>query len=163
MINTNFIEIPAYTTRGFVNGKIYKENEIYRYRFTPRDKALLNTGALKLFPTNMCEYKINKPCVLDAIQYKGGENLDPESIKPDALYVLMKAGVISCYLKDSLEQDVVKNARVNEFVGKTCKYFCEFYGLEPEKVKEVLKIKNITKKITKDQIQDLRDIITQEV
>ena len=56
MINTTIIKIPAYTTREFRNFGVHKANELYDYKFTVQDLALLNSGAIKLFPRAMCDF-----------------------------------------------------------------------------------------------------------
>ena len=162
MFNDKIITVPAYVTRDFRNFGTYKANTLYNYKFTIQELSLLNSGAIKLIPEIMCDYTTPRDVQLNGKKYVSGELVNIDEIDKTALYTLLKTGLITSSLKKDFEKltetEIVEIAKMNDLIGKTFKTAIEALSLDTDKVKEVFKLKQLTKKIKKEDIEKLQEL-----
>jgi len=166
MINTEIISIPAYTTRSFRNFGLHNENSLYKFMFTKEDRALLNTGAIKLIPQEMCKYSVSNEVVLNGKKYYSNDIVNPQEFDEGTLMVLLKTNVIKTELKEDFinkeDLDIVKTAKLYDCVGLTFKKASEFLNIDFDVLKDKFELKQggSNKKITK---KDIETLLTLEV
>ena len=166
MINTEIISIPAYTTRSFRNFGLHEKDCLYKYQFTKEDRALLNTGAIKLIPCEMCNYLVSNEVVLNGKKYYSNDIVNPQEFDEGTLMVLLKTGVLKTQMKEDFltksEKDIVKTANLYNCVGLTFKKASEFLNIDFEILKDKFELKQggSNKKITQ---KDLELLLTLEV
>lgn len=163
MFNDKIITIPAYITRDFRNFGTYKANTLYNYKFTIQELSLLNSGAIKLIPESMCDYTTPRDVQLNGKKYNAGEIVNIEEIDKTALYTLLKTGIIEASLKEDFKKldktVIVELAKVNDLIGKTFKTAIDTLSLDTDKTKELFGLKQLTKKIKKEDIVKLQELI----
>lgn len=165
MINTEIVYLPAYTTRDFRNFGLHKANTTYRFMFTIQDMALLNTGAIKLVPTSMCNYTVVKDVNLNGEKCYAGKEIDVTKFDEKTLFTLLKSSIIKCELKDEFKQlddkKLTEVASLYEQVGKSFKSVATSLELDFEKIKEKFELKQggANKKIKEEDISKLQELI----
>ena len=165
MINTTIIKIPAYTTREFRNFGVHKANELYDYKFTIQDLALLNSGAIKLFPREMCDFIAVKPSVLQGVKYNAGEKVDVKNFDDKTLKTILKTQVLQQVFKTEFKNfdntQLIKAAQLYDCVGETFKTVSTTLGLDFEKIKETFDLKQgaNTKKVKATDVTKLQKLL----
>lgn len=165
MINTTIIKTPAYTTREFRNFGVHKANELYDYRYMVQDLALLKSGAIKLFPREMCDYYAVNPAILQGAKYNADEKVDIKNIDDKTLQTLLKMNVVRQEFKTEFKnldiKQLIKIAELNNCVGETFKTVSATLGLDFEKVKETFDLKQgaNTKKVKATDITKLQKLL----
>jgi hypothetical protein len=165
MINTEITYLPAYTTRDFRNFGLHKANSLYKFMFTIQDIALLNSGAIKVFPTSMFNYISKRDVNLNGIKYFAGDKVDTKDFDEKTLFTLIKGTILISELKDEFKElddtKLVEVARLYEYVGKTFKTATENLGLDSAKVKEAFELKQggVNKKIKAEDINKLQELV----
>lgn len=165
MINTTIIKIPAYTTREFRNFGVHKANELYDYRYMVQDLALLKSGAIKLFPREMCDYYTVNPAILQGAKYNADEKVDIKNIDDKTLQTLLKMNVVQQefkpVFKDLEVEKLIKSAQLYDCVGETFKTVSTTLGLDFEKVKETFDLKQgaNAKKVKATDITKLQKLL----
>lgn len=165
MFNNKIITIPAYVARDFRNFGTHKADTLYNYKFTIQELSLLNSGAIKFIPENMCDYVTPREVQLNGKKYNAGEIVDIKKIDKTALYTLLKTGIIKASLKEDFkkldETEIVEIAKINDLVGKTFKTAIETLSLDTDKIKEVFALKQLTKKIKEEDIVKLQKLMSE--
>lgn len=165
MINTTIIKIPAYTTREFRNFGVHKANELYDYKFTIQDLALLNSGAIKLFPREMCDFIAVEPSVLQGVKYNAGEKVDVKNFDDKTLKTILKTHVLQQVFKTDFKNfdntQLIKAAQLYDCVGETFKTVSTTLGLDFEKIKETFDLKQgaNTKKVKASDVTKLQELL----
>lgn len=165
MINTTIIKTPAYTTREFRNFGTHKENELYDYKFTVQDLALLNSGAIKLFPREMCDYTATQPAILQGVKYNTDDKVDIKNIDDKTLNTLLKMNVVHQEFKPDFKdlsiENLIKSAQLYECIGQSFKTVSDNLGLNFDKVKETFGLKQgaNTKKVKATDINELQKLL----
>ncbi len=165
MINAKIINLPAYTTRDFRNFGLHKANSLYKFMFTIQDIALLNTGAVKLFPTSMCKYTSIKDVNLNSKKYCANEEIDIKEFDEKTLFTLLKASVLKCELKEEFaqldENKLIQLVNLYDCVGKTFKTTSTSLNLDFEKIKEKFELKQggASKKVKFEDITKLQELL----
>ena len=153
MYNTQIFTMPAYTNREFMNFGLHKKHELYSYKFTPNDRALLISGAISLFPRQFYEYKASHDTNLSGKKVKANEILDYKNFEDNTLNMLMRTGVISCTLKpefkDLSKEDLIKTAKL--------------YNTDIQEIRTILGLKNnATKKQIKEEDLEKLQVLFKE-
>lgn len=165
MINTDIISMPAYTTREFRNYGLHKADSLYKFMFTMEDRALLDSGAIKLFPIEMCNFTVKNSITLAGKKYKSGTSVDVSSFDEKVLNTLVKTGVLICSLKEEYNtentQHLIKQAELRKMIGKNLKEVCLNLSIDFEQAKETLNLKQGAnkKKLTKKDLDLLSSIL----
>ena len=158
--------LPAYTTREVRNYGLHKAGTLYKFLFTREDNLLLDTGAIKLLPYNMCKFYTTHDVLLNSKQCHAGDVIDPKEFDENTLKVLVKTNVVRCELNKELanknEEDIVKEAKIYECIGKTFKQSSEILGLDFSLVKDKFELKKGSNqaKVKQEHIESIKEILT---
>lgn len=165
MINTEVIYILAYTTRDFRNFGLHNANELYKYKFTPQDLSLLNSGAIKLIPFDMYNIYTLNSVVLNGKKYNKMENVDIKELEKKTLFTLLKTGILKADLKDEYKNIEIKKLiqiiELENYVGKTFKSVSNDLNIDFGKIQELFNLKQgaNSKKIKKDDLTKLSKLL----
>lgn len=167
MYNTQIFTMPAYTNREFMNFGLHKKHELYSYKFTPNDRALLISGAISLFPRQFYEYKASHDTNLSGKKVKANEILDYKNFEDNTLNMLMRTGVISCTLKpefkDLSKEDLIKTAKLYNAVGLSIKEVSDMFDIDIQEIRTILGLKNnATKKQIKEEDLEKLQVLLKE-
>lgn len=168
--NVRMAFIPAYTTRDVRNYGYFKANSLYKYLFTPEDKILVETGAIKLFPLSMCNFYTTNDVVFSDKKYKANEEIDVNIFDENTLKILIKTNVIKCELKENFkyldEENIIKQVKLYDCVGKNFKEISEILSIDFSTIKEKFELKQggAKKKVTEENIPQIKELLAlQEV
>lgn len=162
MINLNQ-GLPAYTIREIRNFGLFKAGVLYKYLFTREDNLLLDSGAIKLLPFNMCDFYISHDTVLAGKEYKKDEKINAEEFE-QYIKTFVKTNVVRCEIKPELvnkgEEEIVKLAKLYNCVGLTFSKLSEELGIDYEIIKDKFELKQggKQKKVTPQDIDKLKTI-----
>lgn len=165
MINTTIVKTPAYTTRDFRNFGTHKANSLYDYKYTIQDLALLKSGAIKLFPQEMCVYIATKPAIFKGTKYDTNDIIDVKDFDKKTLIMLLKMSMLRQEFKPEFKnldiKQLIKIAELNNCIGLSFKKVSDTFGLDFEKVKEVFELKQgaNTKKVKAGDIKKLQELL----
>lgn len=163
--NTIMAFMPAYTTREIRNYGFFKANSLYKYLFTPEDKLLIETGAIKLFPLSMCDFFVTNDVTFSDKKYKTGEQIDVANFDDNTLKVLLKTKVLKCQLKEEFnslsEDEIIIEAKLYDYIGKTFKELAESLSLDFSFVKEKFELKQgaSKKKIAEGNLPLIKELL----
>lgn len=164
--NTTMAFMPAYTTREVRNFGFFKANSLYKYLFTPEDKMLVETGAIKLFPLSMCNFYATSDVAFTDKKYKIGEQIDIINFDENTLKILLKTKVIKCELRDEFknlsDEDIITQAKLYSYVGKTFKDVSNDLSLEFSIIKEKFDLKQggAKKKVSEENLSLIKELLT---
>lgn len=164
MINENIPYFPAYTTREVRNLNLFKSNSLYKFMFTRTDNLLLDSGAVKLIPLQMCKVFVSSGINLSGKVYKAGDIIDCSKFDFNTIRVLVKTGVLKCELKDEFkdleDKDLIQNAILYNYVGKPFKDIIKDLNLDKNIVKETFNFQQgyLNKKITEKDLEKIKRI-----
>lgn len=162
---TNNLGMPAYTTREVRNYGLFKAGSLYKYLFTREDNLLLNSGAIELFPFDMCKLYTSNTTNLDGKEYEAGSLIDYTKFDDNTLKVLIKTNVIKCELKEEFKDkeitEIIKLAQLYNCVGDTFKNVSNKLELDFDTVKEKFELKQggQNKKVKSEDIITLQELL----
>lgn len=165
MYNTQINTMPAYTNREFVNFGLHRANELYSYKFTMNDRALLQTGAISLFPKQICEYKVSHDAILNGSKKKANDILDYKDFQENVLETLLKTGIVICDLKPEYKnlssEDLIKNAKLYDTIGLSVKEVSNKLNIDIADIRNSLGLKsNATKRqIKEEDLEKIKELI----
>lgn len=159
MLNTKSHYIFAYTTKEFIKAKHYKKDDLYPYTFDYQDNIYLNNGSIKLFSLNMYDFVVIKDSTIKGKKYIINDTLSREELSDKDLMVLCKSKIVKFNLKDYKNLDILNIAKCYNLDTKTIKSVSEHLGVNADEIKKHLNAKNITKKITDNDIDVVINIM----